>query len=108
LRCIYAMINGSMEMLDARPDLNSAQIDGIWTTCLGFPRWRGGPLYQAALMGWRQVAAALDSPSFNRTIGPKSERLRLLAEAETPGVLSSNERICNDRRPAASSDCSYP
>jgi enoyl-CoA hydratase/carnithine racemase/3-hydroxyacyl-CoA dehydrogenase len=46
-RCLTAAINGAAHVLEARPDLSPALVDAVWTARLGFPKWRGGPLYMA-------------------------------------------------------------
>jgi enoyl-CoA hydratase/carnithine racemase/3-hydroxyacyl-CoA dehydrogenase len=58
-RCLCAAVNVSAGMLGAYADLSASVIDSIWTTELDFPRWKGGPLYQAQNTGLQAVVKKL-------------------------------------------------
>jgi enoyl-CoA hydratase/carnithine racemase len=75
-RLVHGMITGSIELLEACPQLTWRDVDALWTTYLGFPRWRGGPLFQGALMGWGKVRAGLEAGECNRTLGRTSALLQ--------------------------------
>jgi 3-hydroxyacyl-CoA dehydrogenase len=81
-RCLYAAINGTAALAEAAPDLDARTLDAIWTTRLGFPRWKGGPLFQGALVGHATVVAELEAWRRTRdTAGAPSPLLgRLLAD----------------------------
>lgn len=78
-RCLTAAINGTAHVLEAHPDLSPSLIDAIWTKTLGFPKWRGGPLYMArtgacdplaSLERWNKVrnTAGVAAPLLRRII----------------------------------------
>lgn len=78
-RCLTAAINGTAHLLDAHPDLSPSLVDAIWTKILGFPKWRGGPLYMArtgacdplaSLNRWSKVrnTAGVAAPLLRRII----------------------------------------
>jgi 3-hydroxyacyl-CoA dehydrogenase/enoyl-CoA hydratase/carnithine racemase len=46
-RCVTAAINGAAHVLEAHPELSPSLVDAIWSQQLGYPKWRGGPLYMA-------------------------------------------------------------
>jgi len=76
-RCLLAMINGSAEMLQDRPDLTPALVDAVWTTGLGFPVWKGGPLRCADQMGLERVVDGLGALLARRnTVGEPCEMIR--------------------------------
>ena len=76
-RCLLAAINGAAEILQDRTDLNPALIDAVWTTALGFPAWKGGPLRAADQMGLERVVAGLNGLLVRRnTAGAPSEIIR--------------------------------
>jgi 3-hydroxyacyl-CoA dehydrogenase len=80
-RCLLAAINGAAEILQERPDLTAALIDAVWTTALGFPAWKGGPLRCADQMGLSKVAADLEALSARRTTaGAPCELIRRRAQ----------------------------
>ena len=81
-RCLYAAMNGTAALAGAAPDLDARALDAIWTTRLGFPRWKGGPLFQGVLVGRAAVVAELEVSRRTRdTAGAPSPLLgRLLAD----------------------------
>lgn len=79
-RCLTAAINGTAHVLEARPDLTPSLVDAVWTAQLGFPKWRGGPLYMArtqacdplgCLERWSRVrnTAGVAAPLLRRIVG---------------------------------------
>lgn len=87
-RCLYAAVNGAAVFLEARHELNAALIDAVWTTQLGFPRWKGGPLFEAAQLGWTEVVKTLEGWRKRRnTAGPAGELLlRMANEGQSPAA----------------------
>jgi enoyl-CoA hydratase/carnithine racemase len=76
-RCLMAAINGSVEILQDRTDLTPALVDAVWTSVLGFPTWKGGPLRCADQMGLGRVVAALGALLARRnTAGEPCEMIR--------------------------------
>ena len=54
-RCLYPLVNEGAKILDERLALRASDIDVIWMHGYGFPRYRGGPMFWADLVGLRTV-----------------------------------------------------
>lgn len=54
-RCTYPLINEAARILEDGIAYRSSDIDVIWTTGYGFPRFRGGPLCYADTVGIKKV-----------------------------------------------------
>jgi len=80
-RCLLAAINGSAEVLQDQADLTPALLDAVWTTVLGFPVWKGGPLRCADRMGLDRVVDGLGALLARRnTAGEPCEMIRRRAQ----------------------------
>jgi len=55
MRCLYALINEAAKILQDGIAYRAGDIDVIWTTGYGFPRFRGGPLFYADTIGVKKV-----------------------------------------------------
>ena len=55
-RCILALINVGAIVLDEGIAARASDIDVVWTSGYGFPRWLGGPMFYADTLGLGQVA----------------------------------------------------
>lgn len=76
-RCLNAAISASAEVLTEHPELAPSIVDAVWTTKLGFPRWKGGPLHMTAKTDVAAVVAELDAQNARRpTTGPACPLLR--------------------------------
>jgi 3-hydroxyacyl-CoA dehydrogenase len=60
-RCVLPLINIGAQILDEGLAWRAADIDVIWTSGYGFPRWRGGPMFHADTLGLDQVVAAMET-----------------------------------------------
>lgn len=54
-RCLYALINEGARVLGEGIALRSSDIDVVYTSGYGFPRWRGGPMFYADTLGLRKI-----------------------------------------------------
>ena len=54
-RCFYPLVNEGAKILDEGLALRAGDIDVIWMHGYGFPRYRGGPMCWADLVGLRTV-----------------------------------------------------
>ena len=54
-RCLYPLVNEGAKILDEGLALRASDIDIIWVHGYGFPRYRGGPMFWADLVGLRTV-----------------------------------------------------
>ena len=54
-RCLYPLVNEGAKILEEGLALRASDIDVIWMHGYGFPRYRGGPMFWADLVGLRTV-----------------------------------------------------
>ena len=54
-RCLYPLVNEGAKILDEGLALRASDIDVIWMHGYGFPRYRGGPMFWADLVGPRTI-----------------------------------------------------
>jgi 3-hydroxyacyl-CoA dehydrogenase len=82
-RCLYAMINEGARVLEEGVALRASDIDVVYTSGYGFPRWRGGPMFHADTVGLREICARIDD--FAKKLDPQywqaSDLLRSLADS---------------------------
>ena len=55
-RCLYPLMNEGFRILGEGIALRAADIDVVWTSGYGFPRYRGGPMFHAEVIGLEDVA----------------------------------------------------
>ena len=58
-RILFAMVNEGAKILDEGIAARSSDIDIIWVTGYGWPKYRGGPMFWADLMGLPRVLERL-------------------------------------------------
>jgi 3-hydroxyacyl-CoA dehydrogenase len=58
-RCVYPLINEGARILAEGIAYRAGDIDVIWTTGYGFPRFRGGPMFYADSLGLKNVYAEI-------------------------------------------------
>ena len=54
-RCLYPLVNEGAKILEDGIALRAGDIDVVWMHGYGFPRYRGGPLFWADLVGLRTI-----------------------------------------------------
>jgi 3-hydroxyacyl-CoA dehydrogenase len=59
LRCVYPLINEGARILEEGIVARASDLDVIWTTGYGFPRFRGGPMFHADSIGLSDVYARI-------------------------------------------------
>src|SRR6266542_689692 len=87
-RCIYALVNEAARLLDEGIAQRASDIDVVYLTGYGFPRYRGGPLFLADTVGLYTVVermqrftrASLSDPGFWQ---PAPLLAKLAAEGKT-------------------------
>jgi 3-hydroxyacyl-CoA dehydrogenase len=83
-RCLYPMINDGFKILDEGIVLRAADIDVVWTSGYGFPRYRGGPMHYAETVGLKKVLSGIEK--YRDRFGPMHwEPARLLVELVSSG-----------------------
>jgi 3-hydroxyacyl-CoA dehydrogenase len=50
-RCLYALMNEGIRILEEGVALRAGDVDVVWCAGYGFPRYRGGPLFHADIIG---------------------------------------------------------
>jgi 3-hydroxyacyl-CoA dehydrogenase len=58
-RLVYALVNEGARLLEEGIAAKPGDIDVVYLTGYGFPRWRGGPMYHAEQVGLERVAARM-------------------------------------------------
>jgi 3-hydroxyacyl-CoA dehydrogenase len=94
-RCLYAMINAGAHVLEQGLALRASDIDVVHVTGLGFPAWRGGPLWYADTLGLGHVHARI--VEWQRAHGAWWEPAPLLTLLARDGLTFADY----DRRAAA-------
>jgi 3-hydroxyacyl-CoA dehydrogenase len=60
-RCVLSLVNIGAQILAERLAYRASDIDVVWTSGYGFPRWRGGPMFYADTLGLKQVLARIEA-----------------------------------------------
>jgi 3-hydroxyacyl-CoA dehydrogenase len=60
-RALLAMINEAARLLEEGVVERAADVDAVWLTGYGFPRYRGGPLYYADQLGLAHVLSRIEA-----------------------------------------------
>jgi 3-hydroxyacyl-CoA dehydrogenase len=68
-RCLYAMINEGARILEEGIALRASDIDVVYTSGYGFPRYRGGPMFYADTIGLKTIVERI--AEFRRTLDPQ-------------------------------------
>ncbi len=58
-RLVYALVNEGARLLEEGIAARPGDIDVVYLTGYGFPRWRGGPMYYAEQVGLERVVARM-------------------------------------------------
>jgi 3-hydroxyacyl-CoA dehydrogenase len=58
-RCLLPLINEGIRILEEGIALRASDIDVVWTSGYGFPRYRGGPMFYADTVGLETVLAGI-------------------------------------------------
>ena len=58
-RCLLPLLNEGFRILGEGIVLRAADIDVVWTSGYGFPRYRGGPMFYAETLGLSAVLAGI-------------------------------------------------
>jgi len=59
-RCVLSLVNIGAQILEEGLAYRAADIDVVWTSGYGFPRWRGGPMFYADTLGIEQVLRRIE------------------------------------------------
>jgi 3-hydroxyacyl-CoA dehydrogenase len=50
-RCLYPLLNEGLRILEEGVAMRASDVDVVWTSGYGFPRYRGGPMFHADTIG---------------------------------------------------------
>jgi 3-hydroxyacyl-CoA dehydrogenase len=59
-RCMYALANEGARILEEGIAMRAVDVDMVYLTGYGFPRYRGGPMFYADTVGLKNLAAAIE------------------------------------------------
>lgn len=82
-RAHYAMVNEGAKILEEGIAIRPSDIDVIWVTGYGWPKYRGGPMFWADLNGLARIVARLDE--FAQTYGDAHRPAKLLRDLADSG-----------------------
>ncbi len=68
-RCLFALLNEGFCVLEEGVVQRSSDIDVVWTSGYGFPRYRGGPMFYAESMGLPRLLAGIER--WREQLGPE-------------------------------------
>jgi 3-hydroxyacyl-CoA dehydrogenase len=78
-RCVYALVNEGACVLEEGVAMRAADVDVVYTSGYGFPRYRGGPMFYGDTVGLRNIVNKMQH--FAATFGPQSwQASKLLQE----------------------------
>jgi 3-hydroxyacyl-CoA dehydrogenase len=58
-RCLFPLMNEGFRVLGEGIVLRAADIDVVWTSGYGFPRYRGGPMFHAEVLGLEALLSGM-------------------------------------------------
>jgi 3-hydroxyacyl-CoA dehydrogenase len=67
-RCLYPLMNEGFRILEEGIALRAADIDVVWTSGYGFPRFRGGPMFHAETIGLKTLLDGMNK--YKEIFGP--------------------------------------
>ncbi len=67
-RCLYPLLNEGLRILEEGVAMRSGDIDVVWTSGYGFPRYRGGPMFYADTIGLGVLHAGI--LKYQKRFGP--------------------------------------
>jgi 3-hydroxyacyl-CoA dehydrogenase len=67
-RCLYPLLNEGLRILEEGVALRASDIDVVWTSGYGFPRYRGGPMFYADTIGLPTLLEGLRK--YEKLFGP--------------------------------------
>ena len=67
-RCLYPLLNEGLRILEEGIAVRAGDVDVVWTSGYGFPRYRGGPMFYADTVGLAKLLEGMDR--YGRIFGP--------------------------------------
>lgn len=60
-RCVLALVNEGARIVEESIAQQASDIDVVYVNGYGFPAWRGGPMFYAQTIGWKQVLSKIQA-----------------------------------------------
>ena len=60
-RCVLALVNEGARIVAEGIAQRASDVDVVYVNGYGFPAWRGGPMFHARSLGWKQVLEKLQA-----------------------------------------------
>ncbi|GGH60175.1 3-hydroxyacyl-CoA dehydrogenase [Comamonas phosphati] len=60
-RCVLALVNEGARIVAEGIAQRASDVDVVYVNGYGFPAWRGGPMFHARSLGWKQVLQKLQA-----------------------------------------------
>ena len=67
-RCLYPLLTEGFRILEEGVVQRASDIDVVWTSGYGFPRYRGGPMFYAEFIGLKSLLEGMQR--FSAEFGP--------------------------------------
>jgi 3-hydroxyacyl-CoA dehydrogenase len=88
-RCLYPLLNEGFRILEEGVVIRASDIDVVWTSGYGFPRYRGGPMFYAETIGLKTLLDGI--LKYQKLFGPMHwQPASLLAELVEKGMSISD------------------
>ena len=87
-RCLYPLVNEGAKLLEEGIAIRSGDIDVVWLYGYGFPRFRGGPMFWADLVGTQAV--------YDKMVAFEAEHGELMKPATLLAQLAEKGKGFND------------
>lgn len=68
-RCLFPLVNEAANILDEGIALRASDIDVVWTSGYGFPRFKGGPMFWADTIGLSKILEGMKK--YQEQFGPE-------------------------------------
>jgi len=88
-RCLYPLLNEGFRILEEGVVIRASDIDVVWTSGYGFPRYRGGPMFYAETIGLKTLLDGI--LKYQKLFGPMHwQPASLLVELVQKGMTISD------------------
>lgn len=88
-RCLYPLLNEGFRILEEGVVIRASDIDVVWTSGYGFPRYRGGPMFYAETIGLKTLLDGI--LKYQKLFGPMHwQPASLLVELVQKGMSISD------------------
>jgi len=88
-RCLFPLLNEGFRILEEGVVIRASDIDVVWTSGYGFPRYRGGPMFHAETIGLKTLLDGI--LKYQKLFGPMHwQPASLLVELVQKGMSISD------------------